>query len=84
MNWNPGWALGGSAGGDRFRVVSGGAIAEGGLRNSYSDPAVADAQALLAAEAAAALAGHEALWAWDLGNENSNCVIPPTAATARA
>lgn len=71
VNWIPGWALGR-------------AIAEGGLRNWYSDPAVADAQALLAAEAAAALAGHEALWAWDLGNENSNCVIPPTAATACA
>src|SRR5581483_10738816 len=69
---------------DRFRVVSRGAIAEGGLRNWYSDPAVTDAQALLAAEAAAALADHEALWAWDLGNENSNCVIAPTAATARA
>lgn len=84
VNWIPAWALGGPAGDDRFRVVSRGAIAEGGLRNWYSDPAVADAQALLAAEAAAALAGHEALWAWDLGNENSNCVIPPTAATARA
>lgn len=84
VNWIPAWALGGSAGDDRFRVVSRGAIAEGGLRNWYSDPAVADAQALLAAEAAAALAGHEALWAWDLGNENSNCVIPATAATARA
>jgi len=84
VNWIPAWALGGSAGDDRFRVVSRGAIAEGGLRNWYSDPAVTDAQALLAAEAAAALADHEALWAWDLGNENSNCVIPPTAATARA
>jgi endo-1,4-beta-mannosidase len=37
----------------------------------------------LAAEAAAALAGHEAVWAWDLGNENSNCVIPPSRASAR-
>lgn len=84
VNWIPAWALGGSAGDDRFRVVSGGAIAKGGLRNWYSDPAVADAQALLAAEAAAALAGHEALWAWDLGNELSNCVIPATAAAACA
>jgi endo-1,4-beta-mannosidase len=84
VNWIPSWALGGSGGDDRFRVVSGGAIATGRLRNWYSDPAVADAQALLAAEAAAALAGHEALWAWDLGNENSNCVIAPTAAAGRA
>ena len=84
VNWIPAWALGGSAGDDRFRVVSRGEIAKGGLRNWYTDPAVADAQTLLAAEAAAALAAHEALWAWDLGNENSNCVIPPTTATARA
>jgi endo-1,4-beta-mannosidase len=83
-NWIPGWALGGWAGDDRFRVIAGGEIAQGGLRNWYTDPAVADAQALLAAEAAAALAGHEALWAWDLGNENSNCVIAPTAAAGRA
>ena len=37
---------------------------------------------MLAGEAAAALAGHDALWAWDLGNENSNCVIPPNRASA--
>jgi endo-1,4-beta-mannosidase len=84
VNWIPAWALGGPAADDRFRVISRGAIAKGGVRNWYSDPAVADAQALLAAEAAAALAGHEALWAWDLGNENSNCVIPATTAMARA
>ena len=41
------------------------------------------AQALLAGEAAAALAGHEAIWAWDLGNENSNCVRPPSRSSAR-
>src|SRR5581483_1138352 len=43
---------------------------------------VYDAQALLAVETVAALRGHEAVWAWDLGNENSNCVIPPTTASA--
>jgi len=84
VNWIPEWALGGSDGDDRFRVVSGGKIAMAGLRNWYTDPAVGDAQALLAAEAAAALADHEAVWAWDLGNENSNCVIPPNRASARA
>jgi endo-1,4-beta-mannosidase len=84
VNWIPAWALGGSDGDDRFRVVSAGSVVEAGLRNWYADPAVADAQALLAAEAASALAGHTAVWAWDLGNENSNCVIPPTPASARA
>ena len=38
---------------------------------------------MLAGEAAAALAGHDALWAWVLGNENSNCVIPPNRASAK-
>jgi endo-1,4-beta-mannosidase len=84
VNWIPPWALGGSDGDPRFRVVSGGTVVRQGLRNWYSDPAVGDAQVLLAAEAAAALAGHEAVWAWDLGNENSNCVIPPSRSSARA
>jgi endo-1,4-beta-mannosidase len=84
VNWIPGWALGGSDGDPRFRVVSGGTVARTGLRNWYADPAVGAAQALFAAQAAAALAGHEAVWAWDLGNENSNCVVPPSREAARA
>ena len=84
VNWIPPWALGGSDGDPRFRVVSGGRVVRRGLRNWYSDPAVGDAQVLLATEAAAALAGHEAVWAWDLGNENSNCVVPPNRSSARA
>jgi endo-1,4-beta-mannosidase len=82
VNWVPRWALGGSNGDDRFRVVSDGKVTGAGLRNWYTDPVVAGAQALFAAEAAAALAGHEALWAWDLGNENSNCVVPPSRSSA--
>ena len=84
VNWIPAWALGGSDGDLRFRVVSGGTVVESGLRNWYTDRVVADAQALLASEVAAALAGHDALWAWDLGNENSNCVLPPSRDAARA
>jgi len=84
VNWIPTWALGGSSGDPRFRVVSGGRVVDTGLRNWYTDSAVGDGQVLFAAEAAAALAGHEAVWAWDLGNENSNCVIPPIRSAARA
>jgi endo-1,4-beta-mannosidase len=84
VNWIPPWALGGSDGDPRFRVVSGGSVVQRGLRNWYSDPAVGDAQVLFAAEAAATLAGHEAVWVWDLGNENSNCVIAPNRSAARA
>jgi len=84
VNWIPPWALGGSDGDHRFRVVSGGRVDQRGLRNWYSDSAVGEAQVLLAAEAAAALAGHEAVWTWDLGNENSNCVVPPNRSSARS
>ena len=83
VNWIPAWALGGSDGDDRFRVMSGGRLTRAGLRNWYADPQVGGAQALLAGEAATALAGHDAVWAWDLGNENSNCVIPPSRSSAR-
>ena len=83
VNWIPAWALGDSGGDDRFRVVSHGSVAKSGLRNWYSDARVQDAQCLLASQVSATLARHPALLAWDLGNENSNCVIPPTRASAR-
>lgn len=83
VNWIPAWALGGTDRDDRFRVVSNGEVDGSGLRNWYSDPLIVRAQALLATEAAGALAGHEAVWLWDLGNESSNCVIPPTRSSAR-
>lgn len=83
VNWIPAWALGGSDRDERFRVVSNGRVTGCGLRNWYSDPLVTRAQALLATEAAGTLAGHDAVWMWDLGNENSNCVIPPTRSSAR-
>ena len=77
VNWIPGWALGGTDRDERFRVVSGGRVVGSGLRNWYVDADLSRAQALLAGEAATALAGHAAMWAWDLGNEPSNCVVPP-------
>jgi len=83
VNWIPAWALGGSDRDERFRVVSNGRVTACGLRNWYSGPLITRAQALLATEAAGALAGHDAVWMWDLGNENSNCVIPPTRSSAR-
>ncbi len=83
VNWIPPWALGGFDGDNRFRVVSGGRLTRSGLRNWYLDSEVGEAQALLAGEAATALAGHDAVWAWDLGNENSNCVRPPSRSSAR-
>lgn len=83
VNLIPGWALGGSDRDHRFRVLSGGRLTQAGLRNWYADREMSTAQAWLAGQAAAALAGHRALWAWDLGNENSNCVRPQDRWAAR-
>jgi endo-1,4-beta-mannosidase len=83
VNLIPGWALGGPDRDRRFGVLSGGRLVLGGVRNWYADPEVSTAQAWFAGQAAAALAGHHALWAWDLGNENSNCARPPDRASAR-
>lgn len=80
VNWVPRWATGGRDGDSRFRVVSGGTVRPGrtDLRNWYSDADVVDAQVLLAGSVSRALAGHPGVWAWDLGNENSNCTVPPS------
>jgi endo-1,4-beta-mannosidase len=77
VNWIPTWALGDDAGDPRFRVVSGGRVVSSRLASWYTDGSIVRAQMVLAHEVAGALAGHGALLAWDLGNENSNCVVPP-------
>jgi len=84
VNWIPAWATGGADGDQRFRVISGGTVQPRPrvLRNWYSDPEIADAQARLAATVSTALAGPPAVWAWDLGNESSNCTIPPDPTAA--
>jgi endo-1,4-beta-mannosidase len=84
VNWIPPWALIEGADDARFRVVSSRRVAARRLRNWYTDEPVLRAQDLLASTVARALAGHDALWAWDLGNENSNCVVPPSRAEARS
>jgi hypothetical protein len=63
VNLIPRWALGGSDRDGRFRVLSGRRLSQRGYRNWYADPEVSTAQARLAGQAAAALAGHRALWA---------------------
>jgi endo-1,4-beta-mannosidase len=84
VNWIPPWALGGTDGDARFPVIAAGVVLPRppALRNWYADPEVVAAQARLAGSVVGALAGHPAVWAWDLGNESSNCTIPPSADTA--
>lgn len=83
VNWIPAWALEPVEQKQRFRVVAEGSVSPRALRSWFSDPEMVAAQVRLARETANALAGHPALWAWDLGNENSNCVIPTDRAHGR-
>jgi endo-1,4-beta-mannosidase len=76
VNWLPQWATRPGPPG-RFRVVSKGRVAACEPRNWYLDSEVQQAQALLAREVAQVLRSEPALWAYDLGNENSNCAVPP-------
>jgi len=83
VNWIPRWALGDDPSDPRFRSISGAEVGPARLANWYTDTTIIHAQALLAREVAHALAGHDGLLAWDLGNENSNCALPPDRAHAR-
>ena len=84
VNWVPAWAAGGTEGDPRFRVVAGGATQASSrvLRSWYADDEIVAAQARQAAGVASALSGHPAVWAWDLGNESSNCTVPPDVGSA--
>ena len=77
-NWLPGWAVEPSSVPGRFPTVVGGRARPVQARNFYVEPGLIEAQALLVREVARALAAHPALWSWDLGNEPSNVVQPPT------
>lgn len=78
VNWIPDWALEASDCSSRFRIVSNGKVVRARPKNWYGDQTVLTAQRLLAREVARALSNHPAVWAYDLGNENSNCVVPPS------
>jgi len=82
VNWLPEWALEPGKSISRFRIVSGGKVVCATPRNWYGDAGILSAQCLLAREVTSALSKHPALWAYDLGNENSNCVIPPSRESA--
>ncbi|HEY6958666.1 MAG TPA: hypothetical protein VI814_07575 [Candidatus Limnocylindria bacterium] len=82
-NWLPRWATRPGAPA-RFPTVCDERYEPVVPRNWFADDGVMRAQDHLAREAATALRGHPALWAWDLGNENSNVCVPETREQARA
>lgn len=77
VNWFPGWMLQDCDSPQRFPVYSEGRLFQKAIRNYYSDDAVITAQTLQIQEVCLALRGHPAIFAYDLGNESSNCVVPP-------
>ncbi len=83
LNWLPAWMVESSVGEQRFPIFSAGEIRRGSIRNVYEDREVWKAQKRLIRETTNALQGHPAVWGWDLGNEPSNLVLPPSKDAAR-
>jgi endo-1,4-beta-mannosidase len=76
VNFLPPWMIEPDNGEFRFSIFSEGRKRKGKVLNFYSDREIQKAQKLLLREVSEALKGHPALWAWDLGNEPSNLVLP--------
>ncbi|NIO04723.1 MAG: hypothetical protein GTN74_08925 [Proteobacteria bacterium] len=83
LNWLPPWMVESVSGQERFPIFSMGEVRRGSSRNMYADREVSKAQKLLIRETTRALQGHPAVWGWDLGNEPSNLVLPPSKDAAR-
>ncbi len=83
INWMPGWMLGARTNRTRFPVMSNGRLHNCRILNYYTDRDLIRAQRLQCREIAGALKQHPAVWAYDLGNESSNCVVPPDRQSAR-
>lgn len=83
INWMPYWMLASANDGSRFPVYSLGTVQYSAIKNCYDDPRVREAQLLQIREVCSLLKGHQALFAYDLGNESSNCFIPADREQAR-
>jgi endo-1,4-beta-mannosidase len=77
VNWVPAWMLEKSVGKNRFPVFSNGSLVGNNIRNFYIDSDIIEAQKWQLEKVGLALKNHPAVWSYDLGNESSNCVIPP-------
>ncbi|MEM2936779.1 MAG: hypothetical protein QW231_06355 [Candidatus Bathyarchaeia archaeon] len=82
INYLPVWMLESKESNGRFPVFSEGKVRKNAIRNFYIDREAIEAQKLFLREVSGALKGHPALWAWDLGNEPSNLVLPPSSEQA--
>lgn len=82
VNWMPAWMLEETIAG-RFPVYSCESVKFNGIRNFYTEAEIMAAQKWQLEKIGQALQDHPAVWAFDLGNESSNCVIPPNREAAR-
>lgn len=83
LNWLPPWMVASEGGKGRFSIFTMGSIREGKIRNMYTDKEVQKAQKLFIHETVNALQGHKGVWGWDLGNEPSNLILPPSKEAAK-
>jgi endo-1,4-beta-mannosidase len=82
VNWLPSWTLDAARPAGRFRTITETGESPYGSGDLYSGHLL-QAQRLHVREAGAALRGHPAVLAWDLGNEFSNVCEPASVAEAR-
>jgi endo-1,4-beta-mannosidase len=81
VNWLPSWTLDDARPAGRFRTITETGESAYGSGDLYAGPLL-QAQRLHVREAGAALRGHPAVLAWDLGNEFSNVCEPASVADA--
>jgi len=78
VNWLPYWMIDNVDPhvNGRFLIYSQNRLVKALTRNFYREPEIIEAQKYQIQEVCRKLCGHEAILAYDLGNESSNCVIP--------
>jgi endo-1,4-beta-mannosidase len=84
INWLPSWMIESYSREQRFPIFSEGETHSARVRNMYGDREIWKAQKHLIRETTNALQGHPAVWGWDLGNEPSKIIRPPSKDAARA
>ena len=72
INWIPEWMLDEAPAVQRFPIYANGRLQLASIRNFYVDEAMLEAQLLQVRKISESLAGHPAIFAYDLGNESSN------------
>ena len=83
VNWIPKWMLDDAPTAQLFPLYANGRLQLASIRNYYIDEAMLEAQLLQVRKISQSLAGHPAIFAYDLGNESSNCLVPPDRSQAQ-